>query len=296
MRNSPRSLLSLLLVWTAGGLWLSPAALAAAIDWVTVGDPGNACDRTLHGCFGAVAEVFRISTTEVTNAQYAEFLNAKALSDPLGLYDERMSSRSGGIRRSGGPGSFSYTPIIGRGGWPVNFVTFYDAVRFANWLHNGQGDGDTETGAYTLVGGTETPSNGESVTRNARAKVFLPSEDEWYKAAYYDTASATYSTYPTGSVAECAAPGAKPKTANCLQRAGGLTNVRSYTMSASANGTFDQGGNVSEWNEAVILGNRGLRGGSFNLPPLHLGKASRSGEWPSYGHFAVGFRVASVPK
>ena len=39
---------------------------------------------------------------------------------------------------------------------PVNYVDFYDALRFANWMNNGQGNGDTETGAYTLLGGTPT--------------------------------------------------------------------------------------------------------------------------------------------
>ena len=33
---------------------------------------------------------------------------------------------------------------------PVNFETWYDTIRFANWLNNGQDSGDTETGAYTL--------------------------------------------------------------------------------------------------------------------------------------------------
>ncbi len=72
---------------------------------------------------------------------------------------------------------------------PVNYVSWYDSIRFANWLNNGQGTGDTETGAYTLLGGTPTPSNGVSITRNAGATWFLPSEDEWYKAAYHQPAA-----------------------------------------------------------------------------------------------------------
>jgi hypothetical protein len=71
-------------------------------------------------------------------------------------------------------------------------------MRFSNGLHDGQGGGDTETGAYTLVGGTATPSNGLTVTRNGNASTFLPTEDEWCKAAYDDGLSATYFNYPAG--------------------------------------------------------------------------------------------------
>ena len=69
---------------------------------------------------------------------------------------------------------------------PINFVNFFDALRLANWVNNGQGSADTETGAYTLLGGTAVPSNATTVTRNSGATWFLPSENEWYKAAYYD--------------------------------------------------------------------------------------------------------------
>jgi hypothetical protein len=55
----------------------------------------------------------------------------------------------GGITRSGSSGSFTYNAKPGREDMPVNFVSFYDALRFANWLHDGQGAGDTETGTYT---------------------------------------------------------------------------------------------------------------------------------------------------
>lgn len=69
-------------------------------------------------------------------------------------------------------------------------MSYFDALRFVNWLHNGQGDGDTETGAYTLLGGTPTPSN-ELVGRNPGAQIFLPTDAEWYKAAFYDTSDCT---------------------------------------------------------------------------------------------------------
>src|SRR5688572_8617488 len=151
-------------------LSLAASASAVTIDWTPIGDPGNACDTQSQGCFGAVGSAYKIGTYEVTNAQYAEFLNAKAASDPLGLYNPDMgTSIYGGITQGGSSGSYSYSVIAGRSDMPVNFVSFYDALRFANWLNNGQGAGDTEMGAYTLLGGTATPSNGTTVARNTGA-------------------------------------------------------------------------------------------------------------------------------
>ena len=180
------------------GLLLVPGMASAEVtfDWVTVGDPGNAADTT---GYGAVADVYRISAHETTNAQYAEFLNAKAASDTLDLYSPNMGSGFGGITRSGSSGSYTYSPIAGRENMPVNYVSFFDSTRFTNWLHNGQGSGDTETGAYTLLGGTALPSNGLTLTRNAGATLFVPSEDEWYKAAYYDALTTSFFDNPAGS-------------------------------------------------------------------------------------------------
>ena len=120
----------------------------------------NAADDT---SYGAVNYAYNIGTYEVTNSQYAEFLNAKAASDPFGLYSESMGT-AGGISRSGSSGSYTYGATSPN--MPVNFVSFFDAVRFANWMNNGQGSSNTETGSYTLLGGGDPPSNGNTVTRN----------------------------------------------------------------------------------------------------------------------------------
>jgi hypothetical protein len=184
------------------------SALAVTIPTVPVGNAGNAGEVQSQGTFGAVSYDYLIATTEVTNSQYAEFLNFKAASDPLGLYNTSMGSNArGGIARSGAgtiPDPYVYTTKTDMGNKPVNFVSWYDAIRFANWLHNGQGNGDTETGAYTLEGGTATPSNGLSITRNSGAIWFLTNGDEWYKAAYHQPAaqggdSDDYWLFPTAS-------------------------------------------------------------------------------------------------
>ena len=123
------------------GLFASPAQAVVEFDWVRIGSPGNPCDvvgGVIPGCYGAVPYAFQISKFETTYAQYAEFLNAVAASDPNGLYDANMAGGFGfgGIVQSGSPGSFTYAVIAGFESKPAVFVSFYDVLRFANWLHN----------------------------------------------------------------------------------------------------------------------------------------------------------------
>src|SRR5215510_10306366 len=121
-------------------LLIASSASAVTMAWTSIGNPGNACDPQPGGlfpggCFGAVGYAYQIGTYEVTNAQYAEFLNAKAASDPLALYDTDMGiprGRYGGIMRGGSSGSYTYTAIAGRENMPVNQVTFFDVLRFSN--------------------------------------------------------------------------------------------------------------------------------------------------------------------
>lgn len=294
--------LSFSLVVLAGLALLAAPASAVTIDWVFVGDPGNTADTPSTNCYaancGAVADPYLISKYEVTNAQYAEFLNLKAKADPLGLYNSILmgSNSFGGITRSGVSGSYTYAVKAGFADKPVNAVSFYDGLRFTNWLNNGQGNGDTETGAYTLLGGTATPSNGTTVTRNPGAIVFLPNENEWYKAAYYDALSATYFDYPAGTnaVTVCSAPTGTANRANCGGAAGSVTDVGAYAGSASPYGTFDQGGNVFEWNETIASSFRGFRGGNWSNNAGPLAASSPSATDPTSESVTVGFRVASA--
>ena len=305
--------LRLPLIAAALSLWLAHSASAVTMDWKFVGDPGNACEvQPPRYCFGAVGDTYNIGTYEVTNAQYAEFLNAKAAADPLQLYSPLMGNpgcgpnifNCGGITRTGSSGSYTYSAIEGRENWPVNHVSFWDAARFANWLNNGQGSGDTETGAYTLLGGTPIPSNGQTVERNLGAEIFLPNEDEWYKAAYYHPSSASYFDYPAGSDAQtaCVAPTATPNSANCLQsqteQPRSPAPVGSYTGSASPYGTFDQGGNIYEWTDTINrtdASSRQVRGGSFMTIYFVVGAAVRQAFGASSSGGSLGFRVAMIP-
>ncbi len=61
-------------------------------------------------------------------------------------------------------------------------------------------------------------------------------------------------------------------------------------------GTFDQGGNVWEWNEAVISSYRGVRGGCFLRSDGNLSASCRFNCSPTYGNSGVGFHVGEVPE
>ncbi len=276
------------------------SATNISIDTVPVGNAGNLPDDT---GIGAVAYEYRIGTTEVTNAQYAAFLNAKAASDPFGLWENGMSLTYGGIVRGGSSGSFNYTLKPGRENMPVNYVNWTDAIRFTNWLHNGQGSGDTETGSYTLgaLDANGRPVDIVGITRNPGATWFLPTEDEWYKAAYHknDGDTANYFEYPTSSdsVPYPELPAGGSNSANFSRAVGDLTEAGAYVDSYSPYGTFDQAGNVSEWNESLAYGPfRGIRGGAFfsnQYPPSASGPNTIV---PAGENSFIGFRVATVPE
>ena len=291
------------------------ATADVTIETVPVGNPGNADD--IHGDgYGGVAYEYNIGKYEVTAGQYTEFLNAvdAAGTDPYDLYNSDMGSGYGGITfTAGDPNGTKYEVRPGRGNMPVNYVSFWDACRFANWLHNGQGAGDTETGAYTLM--PDGIAN-NTVTRNPAWQWAVTSDDEWYKAAYYDGGSSVYYDYPTGSdtapTAESPAgtdlvngsanynPAVGPLLAvGDPSAVDDLTDVGAYTTkpSDSPYGTFDQGGNVWEWNEPILGPSyRGVWGGSFGSGDFTLRAAIQLGISPTDDSSGIGFRVSEVPE
>jgi formylglycine-generating enzyme len=286
-----------------------PARAFVTMAWSPVGNPGNANDPadgddgTLGiQNFGAVPYAYNIGTYDVTASQYVEFLNTK---DPtgdnmLGLYNTNMSLAGLGVINfnNGNSNGSKYSVISGSGNHPVNWVSWYDAIRFANWLNNGQGSGDTESGAYTLgtLGAGSTPVT-PPLTHNPGSKIWLPTENEWYKAAYYNPATSSYFLYPTSSnlAPTASTPTAAANHANYAM-VGLFTDVGAYAGTTSPYGAFDMGGNVYQWNEALIGGSlRGLRGGSrlsisYSLQSVH--RDSSNG--PTGVYDLVGFRLASV--
>jgi formylglycine-generating enzyme required for sulfatase activity len=165
------------------------------INFVLVGDANNSADST---GYGSVNYDYYINQYSITNCEYAEFLNFKAKSDPYSLYSDLMAlDPRGGISRFGTIGNYTYSVKNNMSNKPVIGVDWFDCARYCNWLHNEKANGDTETGAYSLNGIT----TGDAIVRNSNAKYHIPTENEWYKAAYYkggDT-NAGYWLYATQS-------------------------------------------------------------------------------------------------
>jgi len=296
------------------------------IETVPIGNPHNAGEQSRLAnadftYYGDVGYVYNIGKYEVTAGQYTDFLNAVAATDTYGLYDTRMSSASDGcqITQHGTVGNYTYDfrgrPSGTEADWadrPVNYVSWGGAARFANWLHNGQPTGDqdwttTEDGSYFLDGAM-SDSELLAIAREPDAAWVIPSEDEWYKAAFHknDGATDNYWDYPTASdmVPTSEAPPGMDTTngsANYFPGAIGSpyyrTEVGAYNAkpSDSPYGTFDQGGNVWEWNEAVLYSKyRGRRGGAFDGTNTGLPATVRGGSFPADKYTLVGFRVADV--
>lgn len=297
------------------------------IDTVTVGNPGNAGEWSgvSYGGFGpdricgSVNRTYKIGKYEVTAGQYAEFLNAVADTDTYGLYNTSMWSSSRGckIQRSGTSGSYTYSVVDDWANRPVNYVSYWDSCRFANWLHNGQpsgaqGAGTTETGAYTLGG--YTSQDGHEIQRSPGWNWAVTSEDEWYKAAYHknDGVTGNYWDYPTSTSAVPSNdlidpdPGSNATFYDSGYTIGSpyyRTRVGAHEDSNSPYGTFDQGGNVWEWNESVVYEGsgysyRGLRGGSFQGSDdfLHASRRSYDVDYPTLEYSNIGFRVSEFPE
>jgi len=295
---------------------LSPARAVVSFGWAAVGDVSNAADplnsASVPG-IGSVSTEYKIATKEVNLIQYTEFLNAV---DPNGLntqalYNASMASNANiaGIAFNNGASAGSKYSVMGSGLRPVTFVSWNDSARFVNWLENGQGAGSTETGVYTMSLGTPV--------RSGSATYFLPTENEWYKAAYYDPGVSgpgdDYWLYPTrsdsapGNVIGSGANQANMRNGSneySVTQSSGysssqnyLTDGGAYTDSESYYGTYDQGGNVWEWNETIVTGSsRGLRGGSWDDAGFYLRSSARFYDAPTLEGGYLGFRVASVPE
>ena len=288
-------------------------ASAEAIQWVTVGDPGNTADTAPAG-YGAVTTSFQIMKYEFTNQQYTDFLNSVDASgtNPYSVYNNDMGSNArGGISFTSGNASGSkYAIRSNMGDKPVNYVTWFDAARVSNWLMNGAtSSSSTETGAYTLNGAT----SGNAPAVNNGATFYIPTEDQWYKAAYYQGGgtNAGYWNYATQSDT---APTPVTAGETGIGSAGNTGNFANFNRGAdwnsqngnvttvgtnggpSAYGAFDMSGNIIEWNDltGAAGSSRGRRGGFWNSDdPFLLSSSFSNSAGPSFEGDGVGFRLAS---
>ena len=293
---------------------LGSVANAEPIQWVTVGDPGNTANiRLFVRDYGAVAAAFQIMKYEFTNQQYTDFLNSVAATDTYSLYNAFMGSEArGGISRSGSSGSYTYSAKTNMGDKPVNYVSWFDAARVSNWYHNGAtSSSSTETGAYTLVSGQ---TSGTAPAVNSGATFYVPTEDQWYKAAYYK-GGGTDAGYWLFATQSDAPPVPVTATSTGIGSAGSTGNFANYDNKAdwiikdfqgdattvgtnggpSFYGAFDMGGNMFEWNDdtGAASSYRGFRGGYsegdfFRLTLWSTGQIDGSQE-----DHTIGFRLAS---
>ncbi|HUT59485.1 MAG TPA: SUMF1/EgtB/PvdO family nonheme iron enzyme [Phycisphaerae bacterium] len=292
---------------------LQPAQATDA-DLVRVTNAGNPDDA--HGSgYGGVAYEYSMGKYEVTNAEYCAFLNSKlptgTAADTYGLYNPLMgSSPAGGIVFTDiAPGGAKFTTKPGASQLPVVYVCWYDAIRYANWLTNGQGTGDTETGGYTILSGgynsgtVLVPTTAERMGW-ASPRFVLPTEDEWYKAAWYDPSKAGAPGYWDYATRTDTRPVGEPppgsaNSANYGYAVNALTNVGAYSAAQGAYGTFDQNGNVWEWAETMAAGLGMYCGGSWRHGAAYLPASSflsHSGQALDFENSdEVGFRVALVP-
>lgn len=264
---------------------------AFEIEFVSVGHPGNAADTASAAqppAAGSVGYPFRMGKYEIS---------------------EQMINKANAL------GGLEVTIDVRGPNKPATSVSWFEAARFVNWLNESTGHAPAykfESGAFAIWQPGDAGFNENNPFRNRRAKYVLPTAHEWYKAAYYNPATATYNLYPTG-------PGFFPDGVDVagdqtfdavFNQSGGLAfETQPYDVTnagvLSSYGTMAQGGNALEWEESpgddrisifTPSASRGQRGGYWDSSEFFLSKNNRRGESPDDRGTAYGFRVASVPE
>lgn len=246
-------------------------ANAFDLNFVNIGYAGNTADST---GYGSVDHDYRIGMHEVTIDQFAK---ARAADSRIGDGDE--NPYGGGVNRA------------------ASYTSWLEGAKFANWLTTG----DAYSGAYQFNGSGVLTAVDRDAAVSAYGTVYvLPSEDEWYKAAYFKPDASGYTLYATGNSVPVVETDANYDGYGGAYSApwdvgtGGI---------AENNGTFDMNGNVSEWNESAYDGtlstmseNRVIRGGAFYNFEDSLRSSFRINSDPSSEISVVGFRVAAIPE
>jgi formylglycine-generating enzyme required for sulfatase activity len=329
--------LSLLVSWNApafaqSSIPLSPTAQAAGaritvdkgIEFVTIGSPGNAPwqgtnppnpnDRAVGR--GSVNYEYRIGRFEVTTAQWAEFFTA--------AYDRPANDRIphllppdhwGAQPAAGVNGGTRYVVPAGNEMRPVGDISWRMAAIYCNWLCN---DKRTDRAAF-LSGAYDVSTFGGAIftdqaTRSPGAKFFIPTLDEWVKAAHYDPNkngqgqggyweySITSDTEPVGA----RPPGWPGSTGRGQVNAGWADGSQysvplgAYATVQSSWGLLDTGGATTEWTEEILMSSSGIKDriykGSWwtDGSPAYDFIGSVGSEFPSVPIFQYGFRVAAA--
>ncbi len=254
------------------------------IDFVTIGNAGNAADTGGIPGSGSVGYNYRIAKYEITNSQWNKFISAAGAPTGNVNYDDPVP----------------YNPYDEETFWqgdnlPTTCVSWYEAAQFCNYLTSG----DKSKGAYLFSGNNTNPESFTGIDRSLALSLYgkiyvIPTFDEWYKAAYFKPDGSGYSIYSHG----VDTPPLMGVDANYGQSSPyeGPWSVGSGTV--EQNGTFDMSGNVNEWSETLTASfGRYLCGDTYysdvsNIGSFHIAQTNPSKEISTY----TGFRVASVPE
>lgn len=260
----------------AAAMTIAPL-LSVAKDWkgandthlVGVGDINNSANPETG--FGAVSYEYSIGKFEVTNAQYAKFMNSVGSNfvnvngtdiKLYGGFDTSASYSKFSLIQQNDSGNV-FTVDAGKDNYAVNFISAYGAAMYCNWLTNGAPEVSTAdillNGAYNFekLGASIDIFKEENINLDGTYR--LPTVDEWHKAAFYNPEDGSYFLYAVASdfITE--------DMANYKNSAGGISSIKQYEMFASEYGTVGQNGNAIEWIcEISANGERlGTAGGGF---------------------------------
>ena len=254
------------------------------ISFVQISQTNNATDPSTGSRYGAVPYEYRASIYEISQDA---------------------------ITKATASGMAYVTAGAWTGNQPAANISWYEAAAFVNFLNTNSG----KTAAYNLTFTTSWSmalwsseqawtAGGTNLYRNKDAFYFLPSENEWYKAAYYNAAGTNYFLYPTASssVPMAVASGTDAGSA-VYNNAGSVPAIVDSAGGLSPYGTMGQGGNVFEWNESGFdrsnssaSESRAIRGGSWSSAGHNLSSSLRNNNGPTFELGSTGFRVASVPE
>jgi hypothetical protein len=251
------------------------------IELVTIGNPGNPPDTTgSPNLAGSVPYAYRIGKYEISEQ----------------MIDKANSLGGLGITKdTRGPDK------------PATSISWFEAARFVNWLNTSTGSLPAYKfdagGNFQLWDEMDVGYNSANQFRNSQAVYFLPSADEWYKAAFYDPVNGVYWDFPTGSNAlpVAVASGTAAGTAVVMQGLSAGPSDVTQAGGLSPYGTMAQGGNAWEWEETELdllndnpIARRGGRGGGWDAFPSSLSATLRGEGFPHIPPIGAGFRVASI--
>ncbi|MFN6400667.1 MAG: formylglycine-generating enzyme family protein [Planctomycetota bacterium] len=268
------------------------------MEFVPIGNPGNTNDTTGDpNPVGSVGYTYDIGKFEVSQDMITKYNAGFGTQNSLVIPFADLSAFGGN-----GPDK------------PASGISWNQAARFVNWLNTSTG----KAPAYNFITSdvnddialwsiSDPGYDASNQYRNSLAQYVLPSNNEWYKAAYYDpnkSGGVGYWDYPTGSdtVPTSVASGIIAGTAVYDQPyLQGPANVN-QAGGLSPFGVMGLGGNVNEWEEtsddlanASGSSQRGVRGGAwFDGFSSSLSSSTRISEYPNNDCQCYGFRVVSL--